>query len=334
MKLTIQKDAGMPLYLQIKDQLKKQIEKGLLAPGERLPTERELAEELGISRNTVSMAFEELKQEGDLIVGQGKGTFVAENPTQRPLQAELAASRKERALRLIDLAIDECLDLGFSLDQFMALTTVRVREKEDNLNKIRVLFIDCNSEQLSNFVRQFRELVQLEIIPVLLSHFTTAGNSNEKLLQQTDLIITTTTHVEEVARKLAELGNESEVVPVAAQPRTENLIRLSRLAGNHHKIGLVCLSPEFPAIVERALAKLGVFDLQIDYTTESREKLGEFIAAHEVILAFQDRYKEVKALAGEKEVIPYLHELDLGSVTLVRRAIERILREKRKGERR
>lgn len=334
MKLNVEKTAGIPLYLQIKDQIKKQIENGILTPGERLPTERELALELGISRNTVSQAFEELKQEGELTIGQGKGTFVRDEAFIRPLQEELAASRKEKALRLIDLAIDECLDLGFTLEQFIALASVRVREKEENLNKIRVLFIDCNQEQLSNFASQFRELVQLDIIPVLLDEFAAVGARNEKFLQQIDLIITTTTHLEEVSRKLETLEIKSEVVPVAAQPRAESLIRLSRLAGNHQKIGLICLSPEFPRIVERTLAKLGVYDLQIEYTTESREKLGEFIAAHEVLLAFQDRYKEVKTLAGEKEVIPYRHELDLGSVTLVRRAVEKVLLEKRKGERR
>ncbi|HEX7712891.1 MAG TPA: GntR family transcriptional regulator [Bacillota bacterium] len=330
MKLQIEKEAGLPLYLQIKAQIKQQIERGILAPGEQLPTERELALDLGVSRNTVSQAFAELSEEGVIEVGQGKGTFVTEAASAHPLARRLAEGHKEKALRLIDLAIDECLDLGFSLADFTALATVRAREREDSLLKTRVLFIDCNQEQLVNFSREFRELGMLEVIPLLLSDFLEGGLRIGKLLSQVDLVVTTTTHQEIVAEKLKDLGTELELVPVAAQPRLESLIRISRLSGDR-SIGLVCLSREFPEIVRRTLAKLNMYDLSLDYTTtKDPEELGQFIENHDLILVYADRYREVKALAGEKEIISYLHGLDRGSVTLVRRAVERIWQQKQK----
>lgn len=330
MKLQIEKDSGLPLYLQIKSQIKQQIERGILAAGEQLPTEREFAQDLGVSRNTVSQAFAELSEEGVLEVGQGKGTFVAAAAPTHPLASRLAEGHKEKALRLIDLAIDECLDLGFSLADFTALATVRAREREDSLLKTRVLFIDCNQEQLVNFSREFRELGMLEIVPLLLAEFLNGGLRIEKLLTQVDLVVTTTTHLESVAAKMKELGTELELVPVAAQPRLDSLIRLSRLGGAQ-SIGLVCLSPEFPDILRRTLAKLGLHNLDFDYTTtQDPEKLGQFIENHDLLLAYADRYREVKAMAGNKEVISYLHGLDQGSVTLVRRAVERIWQQKQK----
>lgn len=332
----IDKNDGIPLYLQIKEAIKKQIASRALRPGMRLPTERELAEELAVSRNTVSMAFDELKQEGFLEIEQGRGTFVAENREENPLIQELTASNKEKALRLINLAIDECLDLGFSFEQILAFMTVGIREKESSLTNVRLLFTDCNREQLYNVCQQFRELAHLDMIPLILSDFLSSHPETQtrvvQLVKNVDLVITTTTHGQEVAERLAELEINKEIVPVAVQPRMDSLIRLARLAGTK-RVGLVCLSPEFCVIMKRTLTKLGVSDVDFDYTcTENPERLAEFIEAHDVLLAFAGRQKEVQKMAGEKEVIPYVHELDLGSATIVRRAVERILQRKRKDD--
>ncbi len=332
MRIAIDKSAGVPLYIQIKEQIRKLITSQTIARGERLPTERELADELRISRNTVSMAYQELQEEGVLTVGQGKGTFVTTDQPDGPSAAHnpLELSRKEKVLRLIDLAIEESLDLGFSMEQFMALATVRIREKEASLSKARVIFVDCNQEQLHNFVRQFRESVRVEIIPLLLERFASLSPEIGGVIQEADLIVTTTTHLETVSQIVARLGLHTEIVAVAAQPQIENLIKLIRLAPSG-KIGLVCLSPEFPEIVQRALAKLGVYDLQFEHTTTTdRQELERFIGEHHILLTYVERYKEVKALAGEKEVIPYIHELDIGSVNLVRHAIDRAVSDREK----
>ncbi len=68
----------LPIYLQIEEELAERIEAGELAPGERLPTERFLAESLGVSRMTVRAALARLEQRGLITRHQGSGTFVAE----------------------------------------------------------------------------------------------------------------------------------------------------------------------------------------------------------------------------------------------------------------
>lgn len=332
MELKVDKKAGIPLYIQIKNEIKRLVKEQDLLPGEKLPTERELATQVSVSRNTVSMAYQDLEKEGIIRVEQGRGTFVAEDSEERPVK-QMVAGRKEKALRLIDLAIDECLDLGFSLDQFIAFATVRARERGESLLKARILFIDCNQEQLHNFLRQFREVLNLDIIPLLLGDFLTGEDKVKNLLKQVDLLVTTTTHYDEVGEQLGRLGSALEVVPVSAQPKMDSLLRIARLAGRED-IGLICIGPQFPIIVKRTLASLGISDLNLNFTTATdRKELEGFIERHRVLLVYADRYREVKALAGEKEVIPYWHELDAGSVTLVRRAVERIMRNKRKGNR-
>ncbi len=243
--------------------------------------------------------------------------------TNQPCPVEL--NRKEKALRLIDRVIEDCLDLGFTLEQLRALVTIHIREKEESFQKVRVLFIDCNEEQLHNFSREFRELVRVEIVPLLLDHFLNLEMANAALVREADLIVTTTTHRHDVQMMVKALGLPHEVVSVCAQPQTEILITLVRLAGQG-PLGMVCLSDRFPAVVHRALAKVGIFNLKLDYTTtRDPEVLQAFVEAHVILLTFSERYAEVKAIAGDREVISYIHRLDHGSVNLVRRVIERVM---------
>ncbi|HEY5141910.1 MAG TPA: GntR family transcriptional regulator [Solirubrobacteraceae bacterium] len=77
MQLTLDATAGTPAYHQIETQLVALIESGRLGPGERLPPERDLAAELGVSRMTVRQAFDALARRGLVERGVGRGTFVA-----------------------------------------------------------------------------------------------------------------------------------------------------------------------------------------------------------------------------------------------------------------
>src|SRR5437764_1157257 len=67
-----------PLYKQIADQLQRDVEEGLLLPGSRLPTQRELARRLGITVVTVTRAFNEAAERGVVESTVGRGSFVRE----------------------------------------------------------------------------------------------------------------------------------------------------------------------------------------------------------------------------------------------------------------
>ncbi len=68
---------GVPIYLQLIEQVKHAIETGALRPGEQLPGIRPLAEELVINPNTVAKAYRELEHEGVVELRQGAGAFVS-----------------------------------------------------------------------------------------------------------------------------------------------------------------------------------------------------------------------------------------------------------------
>ena len=77
MNILIVASSKVPLFKQIKEQIKEQIFSGELKEGDALPSMRVLAKELKVSVITTKRAYEDLEQEGFVISAVGKGTFVA-----------------------------------------------------------------------------------------------------------------------------------------------------------------------------------------------------------------------------------------------------------------
>ena len=71
-----------PIYSQIVDGFREQIRAGILLPGDRLPSVRELATQLAINPNTIQRAYRELEAQGLAASVQGKGSFVCEAPRE------------------------------------------------------------------------------------------------------------------------------------------------------------------------------------------------------------------------------------------------------------
>jgi len=89
-----------PLFLQLARAVTRDIRAGRLRPGTRLPGTRELAQRVGVHRNTALSAYAELEQQGWITTARARGTFVAqslpERPVKRPPRVEPAAERRCR----------------------------------------------------------------------------------------------------------------------------------------------------------------------------------------------------------------------------------------------
>src|SRR3954447_23346342 len=88
--------SGVPIYVQIRDQLLRAIGAGVLKPGEKMPTMRQVAVALRIDLNTVRHAYDALARTGAITIQPARGTFVAEKPPK--------LNEDRRADRLADLA--------------------------------------------------------------------------------------------------------------------------------------------------------------------------------------------------------------------------------------
>lgn len=106
--IVLPRDSGLPLYQQLYQQMKQEIQTGALAPGEKLPSKRKLAERLGISINTVEGAYTQLEAEGFVLSAPRRGFFVLETgqlPQEPPPQPlTLPARQPEMAPCLIDFS--------------------------------------------------------------------------------------------------------------------------------------------------------------------------------------------------------------------------------------
>src|SRR5512139_231426 len=79
----LKKSEGIPLYTQIRKSLRDDITKKVLTPGQKLPSEDELATQFGVSRMTVRQGITDLIDEGVLYRRRGVGTFVAQFHVER-----------------------------------------------------------------------------------------------------------------------------------------------------------------------------------------------------------------------------------------------------------
>ena len=81
-KLMLQIDfrSGLPIYIQIVNQLQSQVVTGVLKPGDQLPTVRALAEQLRVNFNTVARAYRLLDEARIISTQQGRGTYITEIP--------------------------------------------------------------------------------------------------------------------------------------------------------------------------------------------------------------------------------------------------------------
>ncbi|QSS99592.1 phosphonate metabolism transcriptional regulator PhnF [Pontibacillus sp. ALD_SL1] len=82
----LDKRSPMPMYYQIEEQIKQQIQQGEFAPGDMIPSERELSETYDVSRMTVRQSITNMVNDGILYREKGRGTFVAEQKIEQTLQ--------------------------------------------------------------------------------------------------------------------------------------------------------------------------------------------------------------------------------------------------------
>ena len=96
-------DSGVPIYVQIRDQILGAVGAGILRPGDRLPTMREVAVALKVDLNTVRRAYDAVQEAGVIVPIGTRGTFVAEHPP--PAAADSLSNKVDRlAYQTIALA--------------------------------------------------------------------------------------------------------------------------------------------------------------------------------------------------------------------------------------
>lgn len=115
--------SGLPIYIQIVNQIEQKILGGTLRPDDQLPTVRALASDLGVNFNTVARAYRLLDEARIISTQQGRGTYITEIPppdvTKRLRQESLEALARRY--------IGESMRLGFSKAEITQMVRVQLK---------------------------------------------------------------------------------------------------------------------------------------------------------------------------------------------------------------
>ncbi|GIP19527.1 GntR family transcriptional regulator [Paenibacillus montaniterrae] len=122
--MAIEFDNNLPIYVQIMSYLKKQIVAGKLRSGDKIPSVRELAQELQINPNTVQRTFSELEREGIVETKRGLGRYVTSE------ESKIMEIKKEMAGELIDHFIQGMRELGFASSEIISIVSDAMEQEQ------------------------------------------------------------------------------------------------------------------------------------------------------------------------------------------------------------
>ena len=115
--LTVDPRSGVPIYLQIIEQVKRSVALGILQAGEQLPTVKQLALDLTVNPNTVARAYRELERDEVIETAPGRGSFVRANGSTH--SAKQAAA--DVARDVLDAAVREVKSVGIARSELREL---------------------------------------------------------------------------------------------------------------------------------------------------------------------------------------------------------------------
>lgn len=120
--MLIDRSSSIPIYAQLKEQIKFAIETRQFIVGDQLPTVRQYAVDLKINLNTVRKVYNELEDEGYISTRQGKGTFV----TGIPERHEKDEQRLTIMNDLLENLFIQAYALGFTTSEILDLIAIKV----------------------------------------------------------------------------------------------------------------------------------------------------------------------------------------------------------------
>jgi GntR family transcriptional regulator len=130
MKLLIDFRSGIPIYLQVVEQIKERLASGQLKPGDQLPTVRSLAADLRVNFNTIARAYRIMDESGIISTQQGRGTYILDVP---PAQV-LGNLRAEALQDLTRRYIADAERLGAGANELAGILNEQVTRLQESGN--------------------------------------------------------------------------------------------------------------------------------------------------------------------------------------------------------
>lgn len=290
----LDKESKIPLYLQLNNQIKYHISTGGLQDGQQLPAINALAGELGINFETVRKAYKDLEKEGLISMQRAKGTMVTLHQGQAGAAKGEAASERPAASDFVDL-IGRQLRQGQSAAEiragFESALGTAVAERHQQF----IIFTECNPLQVQEISAQLRDLLDIQVVPSLLSDLEKILADIEGKPGRLRAIITTGFHLNDVHVALGTRSIDVQVLITNMSPDTRRKIDE---IGIDKKFGFICRDQESIAVYNDLLkAEFGKKLKLASAHLEDEAHIAAVLGSVDALLVTPPVYKEMKKRA-------------------------------------
>lgn len=314
---------NLPYYIQIKNVLKEKIKSGKIN-NSRLPSIRQMAKDFGVSINTALRAYNELSKEGIVSGSVGRGTFVSLSPQKSngPARETFASvspqtgnkeNRKNFLTRIIEVSVEEALSLDFSLPEFEDAVIEYVKEKLEIMQNIRLVFIECNIEQLTYFTNHLELDPNINLTPVLLEDLNKQDKDTKKEIEGSDIVVTSFYHLDEVHKHLDPLGKK--IIGINLQPEVSTIVEIAKIRPDS-VVGIITTSKTFVEIIKEILKDLKLsFKEILETNSKDEETIRKLVHKCDAVLVSPRRKNVVTSCANEHaKVIEFVFIPDRTSI--------------------
>ena len=307
MDIKLKEGYDSPYYIQLKNILKNKIQSGVIKT-KQLPTVRQVARDLGISVNTVLRAYNELGKEGIVTGSVGKGTFVTVSP-----QEIKSRNRQTLLKKIVEHSLEEALSLEFSIEEFKNAVSEYVKEKLEMMGKVKLVFIECNIEQLAYFTDHLELDPHIRRIPVLLEDLRNQDREVMQKVSKSDIFVTSFYHLNEVQEQLEHLNKP--VIGINIEPEVATLIKIAKIPSNS-VVGIVTTSKKFRKEIKEVLERLDLrFSEIFETNSENRDTIQHLVKKCSAVLVSPKQKKIVLGFANSStEVIEFIFSPDRTSI--------------------
>lgn len=297
-KLLLQVDPRLTFSVntQLKEQLKWLIGLGQIRPGDRLPAANQLADRLGVNRNTVQWVYTQLRDEGIVTIQKGRGTQVAQGQAVARLREQRTAMRG-LLTQTIEEAAAHDLEGG---DLFTAALAYTLLQGPQAAKRLRLLFVECREHDHPFYRSEIERITGGEVRTVFLDELR-ADSGVRDALAFSDRVVTTLNHADEVKVLLG--ASEARIAAIGASADTAVLLEIARLAPDT-KVAFVCLGLSGGQWMAERVRSAGIGQIDVEPLGLDREaELADGIRLADRVYASAAAWPAVQAMAPGKAAL-------------------------------
>lgn len=309
MKLTIDRDLPIPIGVQLRGLIEFGIACGELRPGERLPSVRELADQLGVAPMTVAQVYRELKEKGLIQSRAGSGTFAADAG-----QPTAGADRDVAGLhRRIDTLIDEALAIGLKPGDLTGLIAARIAERQSRSRRTDIVMAGNFPAATAAYAEAIAALLGpgVTVEPMTIDAIA-ADPAVRRRAAAADIVLTLSHRRHEVVAALpgAVIAAISFIPSEATRRALASLDPLARVL-------VVSIFPEFTPMMKGGVQRFAPHVSDITVTLRDVPELDRLLAAADVVVYATGADALAERLRPGAIAFEYRHTPDPGDLRRV-----------------